>query len=76
MFGIPDAGGGMHPLGLVLLLAYAVIGIGGFVLIARSLMSLSERLAVKRERELEDLRRRVASGETETTRGASGRPGW
>lgn len=66
MFGMPEAGLGMQVVGLVMMLAYVVIGIGGFVLVARGLLNLSERLAARRHRELDELRRRVASGTIES----------
>ena len=57
MYGMPEVDG-MTPFGLLMMLAYTLIGIGGFVLIARGLLSVVERLAARRSRDLDDLHRR------------------
>ena len=62
MFGIVDAGGSV-PLGVLIMLAYLAVGVGGFVLIACGLMSVTERLMASRDRDLEDLRRGYQAGE-------------
>ena len=58
-----EGGAGLPTFGLFVMFAYLAIGVGSFVLVTRALLSLSERLAAKRERELGDLRRRYAGGE-------------
>ena len=54
---------GMHFMGMVLMLVYLVVAVGGFALLAWAVLNLSERLVARRDRDLEELRRRYAGGE-------------
>lgn len=53
----------MYAAGIALMILYLVLAVGGFALIAWSVLLLSERLTARRERDLEELRRRYAGGE-------------
>ena len=64
MYGPMSQGGmGMHLVGIALMLLYLIVAVGGFALLAWGALNLSERLVARRDRDLEELRRRYAGGE-------------
>ena len=62
LYGMPEVGE-MLPIGVLLMLVYAVVGVGGFLLIPWGLLRITERLTAHRDEALDDLRRRHAGGE-------------
>lgn len=64
MWGVMNGDGmPMHAVGIALMVLYLLLAVGGFALIAWALLRTSEHLNARRERDLEDLRRRYAGGE-------------
>jgi uncharacterized membrane protein len=53
----------MYAFGIVLMALYLLLAVGGFALIAWALLCAHEHLSARRERDLEELRRRYAGGE-------------